>query len=253
MLNTSSALELSETVKYADIKSKKIEYLVREYANLKSSKRLHVLDVGCGTGFLTSKMFKKDFVVGLELDTKSVSWAQQHFKDTTFVNASATHVPFHSNSMDIIILNHVIEHIPNWKKALCECARVIKAEGILYLSFPNYYHPIEPHYYLPFLHHIPSAKLKNLYIDACSRIPRTDHYIHILTRRDIIKELKKYFDVRDVTFTVLQNTELIKEYEGRISFKILKKMKKYRNILKVLSWLSPTIILIAKKDIVRQT
>lgn len=45
-------------------------------------------------------------------------------------------IQFRDDYFDFIIANHVLEHIKNEKRAVCELMRVLKPRGILVLSFP---------------------------------------------------------------------------------------------------------------------
>lgn len=47
-----------------------------------------------------------------------------------------TDIPFEDNSMDIIICNHVLEHIPDEKRALSELRRVLAPAGFAFLNVP---------------------------------------------------------------------------------------------------------------------
>ncbi len=48
----------------------------------------------------------------------------------------ATNIPFESNYFDVVIANHVLEHISNYKKALQEIYRVLKLKGFAILQTP---------------------------------------------------------------------------------------------------------------------
>jgi predicted SAM-dependent methyltransferase len=43
-------------------------------------------------------------------------------------------------SYDVIVCNHVLEHVPDYRAALCELTRILSARGFLFLSFPDPYH-----------------------------------------------------------------------------------------------------------------
>ena len=52
-------------------------------------------------------------------------------------------LPFEDESFDYIICNHVLEHIPDDKKALSELFRVLKPSGKAFISVPVYNHYLE--------------------------------------------------------------------------------------------------------------
>jgi len=56
--------------------------------------------------------------------------------DETFCNIED--IKFDKNSFDIIICNHVLEHV-NYKKAITQLSRVLKKDGLLLLMFPIIY------------------------------------------------------------------------------------------------------------------
>jgi SAM-dependent methyltransferase len=45
-------------------------------------------------------------------------------------------IPFEDASYDVILCHHVIEHVPDDRKALKELNRILKGHGILFLSVP---------------------------------------------------------------------------------------------------------------------
>lgn len=53
------------------------------------------------------------------------------------VKADICNLPFESNSYDVIFCNHVLEHIPDDTKAMCEIYRVLKPNGMAILQIPQ--------------------------------------------------------------------------------------------------------------------
>lgn len=47
-----------------------------------------------------------------------------------------TELPYEDDKFDYILCNHVLEHIPDEKRALSELKRVLKPEGVAFLSVP---------------------------------------------------------------------------------------------------------------------
>lgn len=56
--------------------------------------------------------------------------------DARIERIDATAIPFPDNSFDVVIANHVLEHIPDYRKALSEFFRVLKPGGIAILQTP---------------------------------------------------------------------------------------------------------------------
>ena len=46
-----------------------------------------------------------------------------------------------SESIDIVLSNQVIEHIPKYEKYLLEIERILKSNGLLIISTPNFHNP----------------------------------------------------------------------------------------------------------------
>jgi SAM-dependent methyltransferase len=67
-------------------------------------------------------------------------------------------LPFGNASFDIVITNHVIEHVGDRDAQLAhlrEVRRVLRSDGIAYLAVPNRWQLVEPHYRLAFLSWLP--------------------------------------------------------------------------------------------------
>ena len=71
-----------------------------------------------------------------------------------------TTMPFADESFDIVLSNHVIEHVGDeyaQVKHLSELRRVLKSDGIGYLAVPNRWMLVEPHFRLIFLSWLPRS------------------------------------------------------------------------------------------------
>jgi len=57
-------------------------------------------------------------------------------KDTTIEKVDATAISYPDNTFDLVIANHILEHIPDYRKALREIYRVLKPGGTAILQTP---------------------------------------------------------------------------------------------------------------------
>lgn len=78
----------------------------------------------------------------------------------TYRQVQGVELPFDDASFDVVITNHVIEHVGDasaQRKHLESIHRVMKPSGIGYLAVPNRWMLTEPHYQLKFLSWWPHA------------------------------------------------------------------------------------------------
>jgi ubiquinone/menaquinone biosynthesis C-methylase UbiE len=96
------------------------------------------LDVGCGKGdYLTALSRTGRWEVsGLELNSYAAKLAQERLK-ITIHNSTLEQAAFAKDSFDLVILRHVLEHLPEPSLTLGHIHRILSAKGILYLELPN--------------------------------------------------------------------------------------------------------------------
>ena len=93
-----------------------------------------VLDIGSGTGdFLITAKSKGWKIVGLEPNPKAKKIAES--KGVVFETSLET-IP--DNSMDVISMWHVLEHVPNLEAYISKLKSLLKPNGILVIAVPNY-------------------------------------------------------------------------------------------------------------------
>ncbi len=77
-----------------------------------------------------------------------------------------TSLPFAEASFDVVLSNHVIEHVGERRAQLhhlTEIRRVMQSDGVGYLAAPNRWMLVEPHYRLVFLSWLP-RRLRSPYV-----------------------------------------------------------------------------------------
>ena len=94
-----------------------------------------VLDVGCGSGYLLSKL-KSEFLCGMDLSAGAVKEAGNRVKQGHFCVADARSIAFKSNVFDYVVCTEVLEHIEG-NDTVRECYRVLKRGGVMLVTVPN--------------------------------------------------------------------------------------------------------------------
>lgn len=141
----------------------------------KKVEELKVLDIGCGKTYPFSFMFSlagadvtgldtqyvgvgflkyfkmmvhNGFKVALKTFVRDLLFVSQERKQIIssggffrnkkkidFIQASAEKIPFPDKAFDIVFSFCAFEHIPDIDKAISECARVLKKDGLIYITY----------------------------------------------------------------------------------------------------------------------
>lgn len=118
---------------------------------------LRLLDVGAGSGGI-AHYFGSQPSGRFNVDAVDVTDNREAKECYRFHIVPDTTLPFPDNSFDVVISNHVIEHVGNeqaQRHHLSELRRVLKPDGVGYFAVPNRWMLVEPHYKLAFLSWLP--------------------------------------------------------------------------------------------------
>jgi SAM-dependent methyltransferase len=113
-------------------------------------------------------------------------------------------MPIDTESVDVIVLNHVYEHVVDPNALVAEVRRVLKPNGVLYLGLGNRLGIMEPHYRLPFLSWLPQGAADR-YMRATGK---GNEYYETFRTRPGLRRLFADFDLWDYTLPVLANAKL---------------------------------------------
>lgn len=85
-----------------------------------------ILDLGCGSGTILSKLYHTYNITGVDLSINSL--IHLNLSDASLINAIAHQLPFKDRSFDLVICADVLEHIPDpfYKIVTSEISRVSK-------------------------------------------------------------------------------------------------------------------------------
>ncbi|MEJ5349320.1 MAG: class I SAM-dependent methyltransferase [Desulfosoma sp.] len=133
-------------------------------------KPIRLLDIGTGSGGIAHYFATQaDGVYNVTgVDVVDVRIVKDGY---SFCLLSDTNLPFPDGCFDVVISNHVIEHVgdsENQINHLKEILRVMARKGVAYLATPNRWMLVEPHYGLPFLSWLPHS-MWHRYVRAMRR------------------------------------------------------------------------------------
>ncbi|WP_162199193.1 glycoside hydrolase family 99-like domain-containing protein [Methanoculleus sediminis] len=100
-----------------------------------------VLDLACGEGygsFLLAKYAER--VVGIDIDKNTVKHASERYRKSNleFREGSIEKIPIEGeNLFDAIVCFEALEHIQDHEKLLAEVKRLLKEDGVFFVSTPN--------------------------------------------------------------------------------------------------------------------
>lgn len=177
-------------------KARKIDVVLQDFLK-KQIKKKRILDIGIGNGEMAEYFVEDNSVYGVDvLDQRKNKKSKIKFK-----KIESEKLPFKDNFFDIVITNHVIEHVGNQILHLSEIKRVLKKEGVCYLATPNKLFPWECHHKKWFVHYFGEEKYHNY----LKKRGIYEEDLHLLTYFETKKLLRKYFEFKEYTHLIIKN------------------------------------------------
>ncbi|MBN1376950.1 class I SAM-dependent methyltransferase [Candidatus Woesearchaeota archaeon] len=218
----------------------------------KPLKELKVLDVGCKYGafsFELAKNFKE--VIGIDVNKEALKETKakaENIKNLKIKEESILKTSFKSNSFDLITMEGVLEWVgitnPDLKaiecqkKALKECKRILKKDGIVYVGIENrlcpYFWLQDPHGKLPLTVILPRFLSKPLY----KMIKKSYYGQNILGYWGYKKLFNNIFNNPDIMIPLPHYKYLyeVSSFDNNELRKKIKKVSKIKNLRKTYRW-----------------
>jgi 2-polyprenyl-3-methyl-5-hydroxy-6-metoxy-1,4-benzoquinol methylase len=182
-------------------KAAKIISVLQHFLGREDLDGLKALDIGCSTGFISDELHKAGArVTGLDIDEPGLQAARLRFGESIeLICAGGEDIPAPPQSFDIVIFNHIYEHVVDAEAVMAEIRRVLRPDGVVYLGLGNRMGILEPHYKLPFLSWLPK-RAADRYVRATGKA--STYYETFRTRRNL-RRMCAGLNVWDYTYTVL--------------------------------------------------
>lgn len=113
------------------------DWLGRQLKKLGFKRDSKILDLGCGTGKILNILKQFGETTGLDSSAKAIAYAKSKGAGT-IVLGDATKLPFKKESFDAVTAMELLEHIKDDSGALQEWRRVLRQNGVLFLTCPAY-------------------------------------------------------------------------------------------------------------------
>lgn len=106
---------------------------------------MKILDLGCGSGYLTFPMaasWESAHIIGLDIvaDTlkqNALKAQEMGIKNLEFVAYDGMEFPFADASFDLVVSRYALHHFPEIEKSIGEVSRVLKENGRFFISDPR--------------------------------------------------------------------------------------------------------------------
>lgn len=227
-------------------KYRKMISVIRDYYGGDLSS-LNCLEIGASGGVITALLSNQmPNTIGLDIDASAIHSANSILKNNAnYIVGDGLNLPFKDQSLDLIICNHVYEHVPNANQLFNEIYRTLKNDGFCYVAAANRLAIIEGHYFLPFLSWLPKP-VAHRYL----RLTGKGYYYYEIHLSYIgLRKLLKDFNIIDYTLDIIYNPKKFAAEEmvdkHPITFNIVSRTPK--SILRILYYLVPTYIFILTK------
>jgi ubiquinone/menaquinone biosynthesis C-methylase UbiE len=227
-------------------KARKIISILRYHLGVDDLSGLTVVDLGCSVGwFVEEAAVAGATPVGVDIDAPGLAIARRERDPRcSFVSTDGSALPFEDESIDVIVFNHIYEHVVDPDAVMSEIRRVLKPGGIAYLGLGNRLGVIEPHYRLPFLSWLPQS-LADRYIRASGQ---ADTYYEQFRTLHGLRRLAGGLYVYDYSFTLVANPGAFEadDVVGNVSGAVGRRLGRRGRAW--VRWLLPTYIWIAAKS-----
>ncbi len=178
---------------------------------------LKILDIGSGEGGTSEVLSEDNFVTSFDMNKIRLLRQQNSFSDINLLCGSSSSLPFKNNSLDLIILQDVLEHLDNKEKLINNIYNLLNDNGMIYLSTPNKFSVVniiaDPHWGVPLVSLLKRESVRKYFLNYFrkSEMNRKD-IAELLSLKNIYKLFADKFDVQ--LFTLHSVNELFRDNKG---------------------------------------
>ena len=99
--------------------------------------RPKVLDLGCGTGWLTARLSQLGEAMGIDLSETAIAVAKSMFPGPTYIAGNLYELSLPAKHFDVVVCQEVIAHVEDQQKLLEQISTVLTPGGYLIITTAN--------------------------------------------------------------------------------------------------------------------
>jgi len=197
--------------------------------------KLKILDIGSGEGGTSQVLSEVNNVTSFDMNKIRLQRQQNSFSNFNLLCGSSSSLPFKNNSLDLIILQDVLEHLNNREKLINNIYNLLNDKGMIYLSTPNKFSVInviaDPHWGVPLVSLLKRESISKYFLRYFrkSEINRQD-IAELLSLKNIYELFADKFELQ--LYTIHSVNELFKDNKGIVwsdfHLKLLHTLKKVK-------------------------
>jgi len=194
-------------------------------------KNLDILEVGCGAGWLCSRLREFGAVTGTDLSNEVLERASARSPDVTYVAGDFMVLDFHKEAYDVIVSLEVLSHVTDQSAFITKLTSLLRPGGYLMLATQNR----------------PQLERNDIPRPAPGQIRQW------VDRHELTSLLKREFDVEELlSITPQCNRGLLRVINSRKVNDVLGKLglagaSRYLKSAQERAWLGWTLICLARK------
>ncbi len=178
---------MNRRLQYFHRKSREQKHRIFQ-ACLRPTSAMRILNVGAtGARLGLAEQFESFYEHRSRIVGGGISFAEAQDYRSSFPGVEAVvfdgcALPFPDQSFDIVYSNAVLEHLPSPAHVARFAAEVQRVGKGWFVTTPNLWYPIEPHYHLPFVQFLPQKSQRKL-VKALGKVPYDN--LRLLTKREM--------------------------------------------------------------------
>jgi polysaccharide pyruvyl transferase WcaK-like protein/2-polyprenyl-3-methyl-5-hydroxy-6-metoxy-1,4-benzoquinol methylase len=111
--------------------------IIAEWVRSLPVDRPKILDLGCGTGWLTEELAQIGPATGIDLSEETVALARSRYPHASFLAGNVLDMPLPSGDYDVVVSQEVIAHVEDQRGYMDRVSQVLKPDGYLIITTVN--------------------------------------------------------------------------------------------------------------------